>query len=562
MSLSEIQPHVEQFAADKAAEVLIIKGRWGVGKTFFWKALVEQLAKEKRLSREHYTYVSLFGLGDLVGFKAALFANKQSVKELAEGEGPSALNTGSQWLEQLSGFDKLKGLAGLAEAAAWNYVRDMLICIDDLERRSSDLDIRDVIGLVSQLKEDRNCQVCLILNDDFLDTEEGEEFRHHAEKVVDLEVHFAPTSEEAFDIVVPEEHPHRPLLSQCAQRLSITNIRILQRIVRNVNRLAEMIDGRTASTIDSVIRATALLTWAYYDTESVPVPFERARLPRNEFGGGFITRGEWPEDEKAWFKILSDYESYIGAGLDQDIADFVEKGYFAPAELSKRLDEKDQETETDAKQQARREAWNFLYDSFDDNEEEVIDCLITLYSENPETVSPNNLEGVFQLLRVLGYDEKANELVDAYVRCHRNNPDLLELRDPALQGSVTDQYILQRFAEACSEIPDQRTIDNVIQRILLHLSYDSGDLEFLARCTVENYTEFFKRIKGKIQRRAVDWCLEFRHEEGITPRRPIADRAIQALQRIASENRLNRYRIKMLYKIDPVPDEDANESDS
>jgi hypothetical protein len=50
----------------------------------------------------------------------------------------------------------------------FSLIRDQIVCIDDLERRGNGLDLKDVFGLVSFLREQRNCKVMLILNSDEL----------------------------------------------------------------------------------------------------------------------------------------------------------------------------------------------------------------------------------------------------------------------------------------------------------------------------------------------------------------------------------------------------------
>ncbi|EAU1940231.1 hypothetical protein D6G06_25420, partial [Salmonella enterica] len=62
-------------------------------------------------------------------------------------------------------WSKLKELPYIKSAApaidAWSFmsVSDSLICIDDLERKGSSLELKDVLGLISLLKEQKKCKV-------------------------------------------------------------------------------------------------------------------------------------------------------------------------------------------------------------------------------------------------------------------------------------------------------------------------------------------------------------------------------------------------------------------
>ncbi|NJM08464.1 DEAD/DEAH box helicase family protein [Candidatus Gracilibacteria bacterium] len=95
---------------------------------------------------------------------------------------------------------------GLIGSALSLVLRDTLICIDDLERKGGDLELKDVIGLASSLKEQRQCKVVFIVNDGSLSTEEQESYQRHGEKVVDFEFKFAPTPLEAFQYIVQPNH--------------------------------------------------------------------------------------------------------------------------------------------------------------------------------------------------------------------------------------------------------------------------------------------------------------------------------------------------------------------
>ena len=80
-------------------------------------------------------------------------------------------------------------------------IRNMVICLDDIERRGKNLPVRDVLGLVSSLKERKGCKVSLILNDEALE-EDKKDFDAYYEKVVDTSLSFAPTPTECAQIAL------------------------------------------------------------------------------------------------------------------------------------------------------------------------------------------------------------------------------------------------------------------------------------------------------------------------------------------------------------------------
>src|SRR5258705_83360 len=61
MSIEFVRAELQRFVASPEAEVLCIKGKWGVGKTYAWTKFLEDLDKAT-VSFKRYSYVSLFGL--------------------------------------------------------------------------------------------------------------------------------------------------------------------------------------------------------------------------------------------------------------------------------------------------------------------------------------------------------------------------------------------------------------------------------------------------------------------------------------------------------------------
>jgi len=65
-------------------------------------------------------------------------------------------------------------------------VRNQIVCIDDLERVGDGLSIKDVLGLVSFLKDQRKCKIVLLLNNEELQDRAATDFKSQLEKVIDV----------------------------------------------------------------------------------------------------------------------------------------------------------------------------------------------------------------------------------------------------------------------------------------------------------------------------------------------------------------------------------------
>ena len=75
MSIEIIGSQITQFLERDAAEILAIKGAWGVGKTYTWDQYLSKASQEESLSKKKYAYVSLFGMSSLEDFKYSIFEN-------------------------------------------------------------------------------------------------------------------------------------------------------------------------------------------------------------------------------------------------------------------------------------------------------------------------------------------------------------------------------------------------------------------------------------------------------------------------------------------------------
>jgi hypothetical protein len=116
--------------------------------------------------------------------------------------------------------------ADLLAPGATLLIRNQLICIDDIERAGQGLDVADILGLVSSLRERRGCKIVLLLNEDGLGTQASKTFRTHLEKAVDQAVRFEPTPEESAAAALDGQGAADQLLRDNVIKLGITNIRV------------------------------------------------------------------------------------------------------------------------------------------------------------------------------------------------------------------------------------------------------------------------------------------------------------------------------------------------
>src|SRR5690606_25875015 len=102
-----------------------------------------------------------------------------------------------------------------------------IICLDDMERKGDKLEAKEILGLISLLKEQKKCKVVLLINDN---EDCIKDYKKYREKVVDLEIEFLPTPEECASIVFKGNDWLSKNLKNHSTRLNVINIRVLKKI--------------------------------------------------------------------------------------------------------------------------------------------------------------------------------------------------------------------------------------------------------------------------------------------------------------------------------------------
>ena len=196
---------------------IALNGKWGVGKTFFWNQLIEE-----KFSAKKTAYISLFGVETIQQIKNDLllqiYTQNGFVKKIKDKVGSF----------KLYGMD-------ISLALSWFEKKDfenVIVCFDDFERISDKLKLKDVLGLISELKEQKKCTVVLILNKKEL---KDEDLSKYKDKIVDYDFNYEPTVVESFSLIKDNLKSFKQYPLEYFQRHEINNIRIMKRVINALN---------------------------------------------------------------------------------------------------------------------------------------------------------------------------------------------------------------------------------------------------------------------------------------------------------------------------------------
>ena len=212
-------------------KTIMLSGKWGSGKTHFWEKKILPALKEKKKAN---AYVSLYGKTSREEVEADLF---MQIYKSIEGESDfiskacsSFLTVGKSVGSSLSlGFSLASGGSINPDVEKISTVLDKfidkdkleqsknflnkggIICFDDFERKSKDIDLNDLFGFISQLTIQFKCKVVIILNDDVFEGEEKDIFSRVKEKTVSKYLYFNPSIEELFEIIYNSDEKYKAL---------------------------------------------------------------------------------------------------------------------------------------------------------------------------------------------------------------------------------------------------------------------------------------------------------------------------------------------------------------
>lgn len=561
VTIAIIKDQINKFVSDLNPSVMAIKGAWGAGKTHSWNQFLKESQSTKTLAYHRYSYVSLFGVPSLDTLKFTIFEN--TVKRELIGTEPSidTFRSNAVSLGESLGRNSWAFFKGLPIANWFNpavqslsflSIHQTLICIDDLERKGDGLSVKDILGLISHLKEQKRCKIVILLNNN----EEGiEEYAKFKEKVIDIEIQFAPTATECAAIAFRDTAEWASLLREFSTTLNIINIRVLKKIEKLVREGLLLVPNLECEVKRQICHTLTLFTWCYYcsgaSDDSVPSLEFVCEIGYNQSGIG-DTR-DLDETSKRWMTLLKAYDYSLTDPLDLVLASAVRSGYFNENEFVQAAQAKNSEVVASKGQNSFFAAWRIFHESFDNNAAQVVNALNDSIRSNYKHISPANLNGAITLLRNLSEDEKASELIDFYIANRSDNAAIFNVNLMSWFGDKIDFEIKRKFDSVYNELKIEETAKEVLGRISFQNGWNPIDEQILAATSVDEYYQLFKSEAGPNLPHIIYTCLKFGDLSNASEQQAtIAKRAKEALMKFAGETRINKLRVKH-FGIDPGP---------
>jgi len=556
LSVQDFNEVATSFLKSNALQVLAVKGSWGAGKTHAWNALIKSVGPS--MWPQTYSYVSLFGLASIDEVRTAIVAGIQPA-ELLGNNGLTTEVINSKWAELItakvgSGLARFRRLLGdyelgkhinvaLNVVAPW-VVKDMVICFDDFERTGAELTHDQIMGLISTLQNESGCKVVLILNEDKISDEQkigGTSFYAlYREKVVDLEITFAPTVDEALEWGIDSDLPFRTRAADIAKKLEIRNVRVLRRINKATRLITDCIASLGDEVLQSAVATAVLLGWVHFERSGQAPTIDFIRNWQSmRYYLDKEAKKKASEEELRWTKALEGIGYMEFDEFDDAILKVIQQGYVRGSGLEDVAAKRAEQHDRQAKVNAFQEAWSKFHDSYQIDEIEVVESLDKATRSAVLILNPTDLSAVCGLFRQLGLDKKADSLIKLYVDIRKDNPALFDIPNAPFGELIKDEQLRKAFAEQLTRIVPTVSLRDAIEAIANKKAWDKPEQRALESATADDYYAVFKGPLSIRGRRAIDTCLE------VAPvmQGEIRSRVLEAANRIRGESRIQAIRL-------------------
>ncbi|MFM2064120.1 MAG: hypothetical protein RLZZ507_3791 [Cyanobacteriota bacterium] len=581
----EAESIIEKFLKNENYRVLAVKGKWGVGKTHLVRTVLDKHGKND------YLYASVFGISSIQHLKARIFANYQ--KNLKPNIKP--INNVVEFINRNFGrlektrkleFPKLDfGLSGSLLAIGGDLLLEIffnlnvhgnsIICIDDLERKSQ-LPLKDIFGFVEYLVQDFKCKIILIYNADSLDEDSQTALETYREKVIDKEFNLNPTVEENLDFIF-KDSPDIDVIKEVFKKTGTNNIRVICKTKWLIYELIPLMQDWEESLRHQIIRNIIVINIAKLDTEFCKKFSINGIDPMDtilsisynaqKYYDQYKEEDDKTANERFKLRLKIGEIGYINLEkLDTIIIQLIETALLKDEEFIKEgqiLNKKEQRDKIIKKlDELSNHLYRFkYYNSFADNEQEIINGILTFLEENHLQLSFPQFEQLERFASILGldissYEKSLLETILTEILEYNYYDDLISFRHQVTKYPDLEASLKEKIKEYYQTLDITTSLQNIInshsysissklQEGIEFFSISSRlqeDIEFLKSRTIDEYCKWLKKGHPELLE-MVRWLLNSGYQ-------PASQNLEKAIRILAECSKINKIRAKYLYNID------------
>ncbi|QUE31974.1 P-loop NTPase fold protein [Francisella philomiragia] len=541
---------------------IAINGQWGVGKTYFWNEFTKESfknIKETTLSISIKEFIirckskpsTIFNFKDIYlqakdqykkekNIKTAVYISlfgKETLSQVKE-ELLIQIYRENNWINKLKNkFGTLK-YNGLSAGALLTFFEkkdfeNLIICFDDFERISDKLNLKDVFGLISELKEQKNCHIVMILNNNEL--EETEILGIYKDKIVDYEFEYNPSPENSFDLVKNELLAFHQNALDYFYRFNINNIRSIKRVINALNdysfiqnKLTYYI-GLEKAIVNKIIGLAYVNAISQTNFEDLDTYNQKYSLDKT------LTDGE-PEKDKekeelSKYLTVDSYYRFTISDLETNIIEYLRTSIVNKESINMVIDKNiariKKSNIQDELQEFIKKSQNDLTYTFEEYVRDVFNKLNQNKSQIEEFIDYRNF--LFYIEELMNFDKKNEEkyrkfaipVLKKYIEnCLSNNHFCARQSINQIVGfdnSLKDFYEEEIARINQIKISDKDAVKNIMKDVLFKRSWDE-EPQILSSISIDILKEYLLSDMNFMYyfREFIDWVNSFsiRSENG------------------------------------------------
>lgn len=248
---------------------LLINGRWGSGKTFFWKTELQPLVEASKLKP---IYISLNGISKIEQLEHIIFmrllpflrTNNKTTKSIISLV-TNAANIFSQYVLKAGLADIFKGLS-IDALDLSKY----LIALDDLER--CQIPIKEILGYINNYIEHKSVRILILADETNIDVgQKGYDLIK--EKAIGRVLNFELDESDVVNTLIKNYNDDNPftdfllgekdLITGILQEYELSNLRIIGFFLDTLKVVILNLDSQEKDIIREVILFTALISFEF-----------------------------------------------------------------------------------------------------------------------------------------------------------------------------------------------------------------------------------------------------------------------------------------------------------
>jgi len=268
-NIEKLQSYLVNYLTTQESKILMLSGTWGSGKTHFWhQAHENSIEYHLTKSEKPHIYISLYGKTSLKSIEDEVFIkaynrsidkNNDELNTIEKLSATFSSSSAISLVEKVTGFE-IKDIINMINEKdkqnkrkdAKNFLNNLVICFDDFERKSKDVNLNDLFGFITNLSLEFDSNIVIILNDDVFDEEDKKTFYNVKEKSVNKFLKFNPSKEDLFTMIFglySIDKKYADILLKSIIEMDILNARVYKNIFENFEELIEKYPELTDSEI-------------------------------------------------------------------------------------------------------------------------------------------------------------------------------------------------------------------------------------------------------------------------------------------------------------------------